>query len=128
MSLFLTVPHDYGYLPQSSLPSSLHRLMDGCHGDSDRRQLTMAVLESVTKCSCELPPCNWSHVVVPYLRSELCEKSENVGPIIALCMQKLTGFQQLAQYCTQPLILSCLKVSSVCGPLLLFQVLLMIYR
>lgn len=109
------VPQDYSYLPHSSLLSTLHRLMEGCHGDPDRGHLTRVVLQSVAQCSCELPPCNWSGFVVPYLRSVLCEDGvEGVDTLVALCVRKSTGFQQCLQYCTQPLILSQFKVSKTC--------------
>ncbi len=87
--------------------------MDGCYSDPKNSQLAMAVLECVSTCVYELPPCNWSRLVVPYVRSVLCEGCDGVDTLLSLCANKSTGFKQFVEYCTQPLIVSLLKVSKL---------------
>ncbi len=69
-----------------------------------------AVVETVCTCKADLPPCNWSRLVVPYLRNELCQSGGDGEAKSAGCVQRATGFKQLALYCTHPLILGSLKV------------------
>ncbi len=107
------MPQDYSYLPPSSLLPSLYRLLDGCRGDSDHRHLKTAIVETVCKCEADLPPCNWSRLLVPYLRNELCQGEGDAEATSAVCVQRVAGFKQLTQYCTHPLILGSLKVRGI---------------
>lgn len=109
----LLVPQDYSYLPESSILYSLYSLLEGCHGNttSEGRQLLCAVLYAVvTSGEGDLPPVNWSHLLVPCLRAGLCFHDDSLEKMCVTSLKQSCGFQQLLGYCIHPLVVTHLQV------------------
>lgn len=118
---FTLVPQEYGFLPESSILRNLHKLLEGCHGDLTPAgmKLSCAILRTVSSVKGEVPPVDWSRLLVPCLRAALCSRDrDQLQREVISCLKRVFGFQQLMVYCVQPLIVGHLQVAQLLSCLL----------